>query len=168
MLTREKIKSLFLKLNEKLKEKGETAEIGLVGGTVMCLVFNARNSTRDVDAIFEPSKIVRQLAREIGEQEGIGSDWLNDGAKAFIQGDFARQEVMNLSHLRIWAPLADYMLAMKCISARWDSNDKKDVIFLIKYMDLKNPGEVLSIVEKYYPKKQIPAKTQFLVEEIFE
>lgn len=168
MLTKEKIKDLFYKLNQKLKQQGETAEVGLVGGTVMCLVFNARNSTRDVGAIFEPSGVVRRLAKQVGEEEGVSPDWLNDGAKAFIQGDFLKQEVFNLSNLRVWAPVAEYMLAMKCISARWDSSDKDDVIFLIRHLELKGPQEVFAIIESYYAKKQIPSKTQFLIEEIFE
>ena len=168
MLSRETIRKLFEKLNEMLKEKGERAEIGIVGGTVMCLVFNAREATRDVDAIFHPTKIVRQLAKKLGEQEGMGPDWLNDGAKAYILGEFDKTEVMNLSHLRVWSPCAEYMLAMKCISARWDSNDKHDVVFLIRYLKLKKPKEVFRLIEKYYPKKMIPPKTQFLVEEILQ
>lgn len=168
MLTREQIEKLFHKLNTKLKGKGEKAEIGIVGGTVMCLVFNARKATKDVDAIFEPTKIVRQLAREIAEEESIGVDWLNDGAKAYIQGHFQKDEVLNLSNLRVWSPVAEYMLAMKCISARWDTNDKDDVIFLIKHLGLKKSNEVFNIIEKYYNKNQIPSKTQFLIEEIFE
>ena len=168
MLDSKLIYRLFHGLNEKLTQKGEVAEIGIVGGTVMCLVFQARNATKDVDAIFEPTKIVRDLAKLVGEEEGVGENWLNDGAKAYIQGDFTKQDLLNLSNLRVWAPSADYMLAMKCISARWDTNDKSDVIFLIKYLKLKKAKEVFSIIEMYYPKKQIPPKTQFLVEEIFE
>jgi hypothetical protein len=59
------------------------------------------------------------------------------------------------------------MLAMKCISARFDTADKDDIIFLVKYLDLKAPGEVFDIVVKYYPREQVPPKTQFLVEELF-
>lgn len=168
MLTKIQIENLFAKLNIKLKEKGEKAEVGIVGGTVMCLVFNARNATRDVDAIFEPTKIVRQLARQLGEEEGVGPEWLNDGAKTFLQGHFNRQDVLNLSNLLVWAPTADYMLAMKCISARWDTHDRDDVIFLINQLNLKTPRQAFEIIEKYYPKNQIPPKTQFLIEEILD
>lgn len=168
MLTKKMIETLFSKLNDKLALHGERAEIGIVGGTVMCLVFNARAATRDIDAIFEPTKVVRKLAKELSEEEGLNSDWLNDGAKAYIQGNFDRQDVLNLTHLRVWAPPADYMLAMKCISARWDTNDRDDVVFLIKTLKLKNPKRVFDLIEKYYPKNRVPPKTQFLIEEIFE
>jgi hypothetical protein len=40
MLTKERIRSLFGVLNDLLRERGEIGEIGLVGGAVMCLVYN--------------------------------------------------------------------------------------------------------------------------------
>lgn len=168
MLSRERIERLFRLLNEALRARGEVGEVGIVGGAVMCLVYQAREATRDVDGIFEPSTLIRKLVSQIGEEQGVGEDWLNDGAKGYIRPGFDRQDVLNLSNLRVWAPDARYMLAMKCISARWDSNDRDDVIFLIRHLEMKKPKEVFTLIEKYYPKNQIPPKTRFLIEELFE
>jgi hypothetical protein len=168
MLTKKIILHLFDRLNEELEKKGEIGEVGLVGGTVMCLVYNARQATKDIDAVFEPSKIIRELVKKISEEEGLPPDWLNDGAKGFMQDGFERQDVLILSHLRVWAPEPKYMLAMKCISARWDSSDRDDVIFLIKMLKLTKPSQVFTLIENYYPKAAIPAKTRFFIEEIFE
>jgi hypothetical protein len=166
MLTAAQITNLFAELNEKLRQHDQIAEVGLVGGAVMCLVFHARAATRDVDAIFRPTQLVRKLAAEVGEAHGLPPDWLNDAAKGFIQGNFRQQDVLNLSHLRVWAPEPRYMLAMKCMSARWDSSDRDDVVFLIRHQKLATAAEVFAIIEHYYPRKQIPAKTQFFLEEI--
>jgi hypothetical protein len=168
MLSKKQILALFEKLNTALKQEGEIGEIGLVGGAVMCLVYNAREATRDVDAVFEPKSVMRKLAARIGEEQGLPSDWLNDAAKGFLQPGFEKQEVLNLSHLRVWAPEPLYMLAMKCISARWDTSDKDDVIFLVKLTGLKKPEEVFTIIENYYPRDIIPAKTKFFIEELLE
>lgn len=134
----------------------------------MCLVYNARAATKDVDAIFRPSKVIRRLAQRIATEEGLPSDWLNDAAKAYLQEGFTREEVLSLAHLRVWAPDARYMLAMKCVSARWDSFDQDDVRFLIHHLNLKNAASVFELIENYYPKKVIPPKTQFFIEEIME
>ncbi len=166
MLTKEKILDLFKQLNSLLRERGETGEIGLVGGAVMCLVYNARAATKDVDAIFEPAAVLRQAAAEIGAREGLSPDWLNDAAKGFLLPNFSRQEVLTLSNLRVWAPEARYMLAMKCISARWDSSDRDDVIFLIKHLGLTRSEEVFALIESYYPDNLIPAKTKFFIEDV--
>lgn len=168
MLTKERIESLFQSLNALLAERGEVGEVGLVGGAVMCLVYNARLATKNVDAIFEPAAVIRELAARIAITEAIPPDWLNDAAKGFILPGFERQDVINLSNLRVWAPEPRYMLAMKCISARWDSSDRDDVLFLIKLLKLTKPQEVFDIIEGYYPQNRIPPKTQFLIEELLE
>jgi len=168
MLTSKQIRNLFEKLNGALADRGEIGEVGIVGGAVMCLVYNARASTKDVDAVFEPAEIIRKLVRSIAEEEDLSADWLNDAAKGFIQPNFLKQEVLTLSNLRVWAPEAKYMLAMKCISARWDTSDKDDVIFLLKLLKIKKTAEVLDLLEGYYPKRLIPAKTKFFLEEILE
>lgn len=168
MLEKKRIESLFKTLNVKLKEQGIKGEIGMVGGAVMCLVYNARAATKDVDAIFEPTTIIRELCEKIAEEEGLPKNWLNDGAKGYIQPRFQRIEVLRLSNLLVWAPETKYMLAMKCISARWDTSDKDDVIFLIDFLELKSKEDVFDIIEHFYPKSRIPPKTQFLIEEIIE
>lgn len=168
MLNAQQVLNLFEELNGELAKKGETAEVGIVGGAVMCLVFHSRHSTRDVAAIFKPADLVRKLSARIGERHGLPEDWLNDAAKGYIQGDFVRRDVLNLSHLRVWAPEPKYMLAMKCISARWDTSDRDDVIFLVKHLKLKMAAAVFKIIEHFYPKNQIPTKTQFFIEELFE
>ena len=162
------IKRLFKALNEELGKKGVTGEIGICGGAVMCLVYNARRSTKDVDAIFEPTKEIREASRKVAKRFGIDEAWLNDAAKAYFHADPPREEVMGLSHLRVWAPSADYMLAMKCISARFDTHDKDDALFLISYLKLTRPDEIFRLVSRYYPDHRVPAKTKFLVEELME
>src|SRR5947207_15062475 len=63
-------------------------EIGLVliGGGLMVLRFQARESTRDVDvAIMAPREAqqVREFARTVAAEHGWPDDWLNDGAKGY-------------------------------------------------------------------------------------
>jgi hypothetical protein len=168
MLSQKQIISLFEEINSELAVIGDFGEIGIVGGTVMCLVYNARNATRDIDAIFEPSKIIREIVLKISKTKNLPSDWLNDAAKGYIVPGFSKQEVLSLSNLRVWAPEPKYMLAMKCISARWDTHDKDDVIFLINFLKLLEPKQVFQIIEGFYPKNIIPTKTMFFIEEILE
>lgn len=166
MLTSSDIERLLNKINVQLFKRGEIGEIGIVGGAAMCLLYNARSATKDVDAIFEPSATLREIAGQIAEEENIPDDWLNDAVKAYLRAGFEKQNVLALSNLTVWAPEPRYMLAMKCISARWDTSDREDVIFLLKLLQLTVPEEVFKIIEAYYPKNQIPAKTKFFIEEI--
>ena len=168
MLSILKIKKLFSELNHELLKGNIKGEIGICGGAVMCLVFQAREATKDIDGIFKPTQEIREAAKRVARKNGLAEDWLNDAAKAYFHVDPPKETVLEFSNLRVWAPMADYMLAMKAISARFDSKDKDDVIFLIKYLNLKNPEDVFGVITKYYPQSKIPAKTQFFIDEIFE
>ncbi|MBU0676678.1 MAG: hypothetical protein KJ626_01045 [Verrucomicrobia bacterium] len=168
MLETERIKKLFAALNDELRTAKVIGEVGICGGAVMCLVFNARKSTKDVDGIFEPTKEIREAALRVAKAEHVPEDWLNDAAKGFFLSHPPSIDVLNLSNLRVWAPTAEYMLAMKCVSARFDAHDGDDVRFLIDHLALKKPDEVYAIIEEYYPRKHIPPKTQFFIEELFD
>ena len=76
--------------------------------------------------------------------------------------------LFDLSNLKIFVPEADYLLAMKAISARSNTLDAADVRFLIDLLQIKSADAVLDIVEKYYPRQQIKPATQFFIEELFE
>ncbi len=162
------IKKLFAALNDELTLKKVVGEVGICGGAVMCLVYQARQSTKDIDAVFEPTREIRQASERVAAKLGADKHWLNDAAKAYFHVDPPQEDVLQFSNLRVWAPRADYMLAMKCISARFDSFDRDDVTFLIDYLKLSRPEDIFAIVSKYYPHERIPAKTQFLVEELIE
>lgn len=166
MLTRLLIIRLFKALNRELGAAGVKGEVGICGGAVMCLVFQTRQATKDVDAIFAPTREIRAATKKLAEKFDLPPDWLNDAAKAYFHAEPPRADVLNLPHLRVWAPLPEYLLAMKCISARFDTHDREDVEFLLRHLQLKEPAKVFAIIEKYYPHRLIPAKTRFFVEEL--
>ncbi|MFM7100354.1 MAG: hypothetical protein ACKO3N_04210 [Verrucomicrobiota bacterium] len=174
-LTRDAILGALSALSEELAKEGVIGEICLFGGTVMVLAFNARLSTKDVDAIFHPTTLTRELVRRIGEERQLPPDWLNDGVKGFVS---ARHEttVGNLPqfpHLRLTMPVPEYLLAMKCMSARLggasgEGSDIPDIMFLIRHLGLKSARAVLDLVGQYYPENRLPMRAQYLVDGLFE
>lgn len=166
MLGRDQIRRLLHELEAELATAGAIGEVGILGGAVMCLVFDARVATRDVDAVFRPTSEIRAAASRVAKANGLPEDWLNDAAKGFLVSTPPRVSVLDLPHLRVWAPTAEYMLAMKCVSARYDTHDAEDVEFLIRELALRTPEEVFAVIARYYPKSLVPPKTRFLVEEL--
>lgn len=174
-LTREAILRALGSLSEELGKQGVTGELCLFGGTVMVLAFTARLSTKDVDALFQPTPLIRDFARRIAEEQNLPADWLNDGVKGFVS---ARHETTagnlpQFPHLRLTMPVPEYLLAMKCMAARLggttgESSDVPDIVFLIRHLQLKSAKDALDIVGQYYPPNRIPVKTQYLVEGLFE
>lgn len=161
------IKSYLTELNEELRSMDIKGEICLYGGAVMALVYDARPDTKDVDAIFKPAAQIREAAHKVASKHGLEPDWLNDAVKGFL-APHNQRILFDFSNLKIYVPEPDYMLAMKAISARVNSLDAVDVKVLIDLLKLKTADEVLDIVEKYYPRKQIKPATQYFIEELFD
>ncbi len=166
-MTKKQIIMLLGRLNDELGSRGVKGEICLYGGTVMCLTYNARPSTKDVDAVFKPTRQIREAASRIAVKYNLKKDWLNDAVKGFLV-KHAQKILFNWPYLKVYIPEPDYLLAMKTFASRVDATDKQDIIFLIKIMKLKTPKEVLDILEKYYPHKHIKPATQYFVEELFD
>ena len=174
-LTREQILGALQALSEKLREQNVVGELCIFGGTVMVLAFNARISTKDVDAVFQPTAAIRKSAAAIAEQQKLPADWLNDGVKGFFSAHhhLTHGNLPQYSHLRLTMPVPEYLLAMKCMAARLggpagEGSDVPDIQFLIGHLNLKTPEDALRIVAAYYPPNQIPVKTQFLIESLFQ
>jgi hypothetical protein len=78
-LKQKDLRRLFVLLNDELGRAHTDAELFLVGGAVMCLAYNARASTQDVDAVFRPPAEVRAAANRVAKRAKVAPDWLNDG-----------------------------------------------------------------------------------------
>jgi hypothetical protein len=174
-LSKDTILKAFQSLSDALAGEGARGELCLFGGTVMVLAYSARISTKDVDAIFHPSSLIRDLAEKIGEANDLPQDWLNDGAKGFIstKHDVIQGNLPQFSNLSLTMPTPEYLLAMKCMASRItpgeeEAGDSRDIIFLIRHLKLQSPRQVMEIVSQYYPPDRIPLKAQYLVESLFE
>jgi hypothetical protein len=174
-LSRDDLVKAFQEMSDELGRRGVSGEVCILGGAVMVLAFAARVSTKDVDAVFQPVQIVREVARHVGESHGFPLNWLNDAAKAFVS---ARHETIEgalpqFPNLRLLMPTAEYLLAMKCMASRigsveGETHDVADIVFLIRRLKLPSARDVMDIVAAYYPKNRIPVKAQYLVEGLFE
>jgi hypothetical protein len=139
-----------------------------VGGAVMCLAFDARPATRDVDALFRPTREIREAAARVANRVGVPATWLNDAVKTWLspQGDFS--PYLELSNLCVFVAQPAYLLAMKCVAMRIgeEFHDLDDVRYLLRYLNLTSVDEALAVVMSYFDETQVPAKTRFALEEL--
>jgi hypothetical protein len=167
-LTRRVIHRLFELLDDELTREKVEGEVYLVGGAVMCLVLDARPSTRDVDAFFRPTRVIREAARRVAARAGVPDNWLNDAVKGFLspRGEF--DIYLELSHLRVFVARAEYLLALKCASMRLgeEFHDLDDVRYLLRYLNVTTVAEALEIVTRYIDDEQLPPKSRFALEEL--
>lgn len=161
-------------LNDKLAAREMQGELCLFGGAVMALVYDARQSTRDVDAIMVPKSELMAAANEVAEEMQLPASWLNDGVKGYVsaQPELTSEGLPKFSHLRLFCPTPAYLLAMKCLAARSDaldhSGDKADVQVLCRHLGLMSAEQVIEIVQRFYPADRLPVKTQYFIIEAVE
>jgi len=165
-MTAEEITQYLTELNDELRLIDIKGEVSLFGGAVMVLAFKARIATKDIDAIFEPVREIRNAAHRVAERHDLKLDWLNYAVRMFVV-KHERELLFELSNLRVTVPDADYLLAMKMLALRAETEDENDAIFLIKKLKLERKDEVLSIVADYYPKKEVSAKALVWLDEYF-
>jgi predicted nucleotidyltransferase len=167
-LTRQHIYELFDRLNEELGKVDIIGELYVVGGAVMCLALNARDSTTDVDALFEPTQAIREAAARVGMASGVGDRWLNDAVKGFLSPGGQFDPFLELSNLRVFVAQAEYLLAMKCAAMRLGAefHDLDDVRYLLRWLNITEAEEALAIVTRYFDEERLPLKTRLALEEM--
>ena len=164
------IERLLTLLNNELRSASQDGEVYLVGGAVMCLVFGARESTRDVDGYFKPTKAIREAAARVALECEVQENWLNDAVKGYLseQGSFTRY--LELSNLKVFCADANYLLAMKCLAMRIgeEFQDLDDIRYLLRHIGLSKYQDALAIIANYYPIEQFPQKTLYALEELLD
>ncbi|MEU7983344.1 hypothetical protein AB0B56_00580 [Streptosporangium canum] len=68
LLDRAAIEDAFQRLGDRLARRGVIADLYIFGGAAMALAYDARRSTRDIDAVFEPHGIVLDEARAVASE----------------------------------------------------------------------------------------------------
>ena len=134
----------------------------------MCLVFDARRSTKDLDAFFEPTTRVREAAARVAAKRGVDPEWLNDGVKAFLSPQGEYSEYLELSNLKVFAAKPETMFAMKCLALRLGAEfqDEDDIKYLLRTLDIGSYDQAIEVITKYYPLDRFPQKTFYFLEEV--
>jgi predicted nucleotidyltransferase len=167
-LRKAEIERLLRLLDAELAKEGVVGELYLVGGAVMCLVLDARPATRDVDAFFKPTHVIRRAAARVAARAGVPDTWLNDSVKSFLspRGDFA--PYLELENLRVFTAEPHYLLAMKCAAMRLgeEFHDLDDVRYLLRHLGITTVEEALAVVTRYFEEEQLAPKTRLALEEL--
>lgn len=168
VLSRDDILRLLHALNDELQAAGVTGHVQMAGGAVMCLAFDARPSTRDIDALFKPTAEVLNAALRIAAREGIRDTWLNDAVKGYVSDRGSFEPFLELSNLKVFCASAEYMLAMKCLAMRIGEgyHDEEDVRYLLRNLDIRRYADAEEILGRYYSLEEFPESALIALREL--
>lgn len=167
MFDRDAVLRALKELASVLAARGIDGKLFVVGGVALAVAFDARRTTRDVDAVFEPKSEMYEAAHEVAETLALPDDWLNDAVKGFVPGtDPDALPVFERPGLAVSAASARFLLAMKLRAARVEL-DSDDIRFLANLLGLRTPSEILAIATERYSAVDLPPRARFLVDELF-
>jgi len=168
LLEKRRILELFQALDAELRLENVVGELYVVGGAVLCLALDARPATRDVDAYFEPSSVVRRAAARVALSNDVPEGWLNDAAKGYLSSAGDYRPFLELGNLRVMTASPEYLLAMKCLAFRLGAEfqDEADVRYLLRYLNIERYDAALAVIGRYYPTERFPQKAFHALEEI--
>jgi len=142
--------------------RGIQAEILIMGGAAMALLFNARNATRDVDAIFvrPAGQEISEAAARVAATIGLPSDWMNDAAKGYLHGLEPGEIVWSSANFIVRALAVPQLLAMK-LSAWRDDVDIADARVLLAQIK-GSRREIWALIEPFLvPGRELKARYAF-------
>ena len=153
----------------ELEKRSINAKLYLVGGAVMVLAHDSRDSTFDVDGDFYPRDIVVQIAQEVGSRRGLPSDWLNAAANGYIPV-FKSPEwrpLYRFGSLEVLPADDRTMLAMKIRASR-GSRDEPDIAVLLKACMITSVTEAMQLYEEYFPEDPAPERARLILKNILD
>lgn len=172
-LSRNDVLDYFNLLGKALADKGIISEIAIYGGGAIALQYDFRESSQDIDylPISQDTSILREVAKEVGQQALLSDDWFNKAVEDVIiephhsfYGDFPQAS----PGLRVFVAEPGYILAMKMMSMRssMDSNDPFDVWHLMKEAGISTKEEVVSLVASFFPGKDLPTRNTLIIDDM--
>ena len=164
----EDVRVLFQELSDQLAASGVHAQLFVVGGAAMALVYDQGRLTRDVDALFVPAPEVRQAAEAIGDAHGLEPDWLNDAAKGFLPGqDEHPTTVFESESLLVQVASPEYLLVMKLYASR-DERDLDDAATLFDRLGYTTAQQGLDLLTSTYPSGLLLPRHRYVVQDVVE
>lgn len=186
-IDREALLNAFDRLSIVAAENGTIIDILVYGGSALMFASNFRFSTGDVDiARLGEAKpdwfdtTIAEIAKDMEFQEE--ENWLND-AVDFHLSRFATKDddhwlyrtfprTGEIEGLRVFAPTAEYMLALQLQAMRIyaPSNEDQEKLDIKKLLELNNVEDIETAIEvlgKYFPVSAKHDDKRFLLKQLF-
>lgn len=170
LLDRETIIELLTQLGARLHKRGLEAELYVVGGTAMALVYNRSTVTHDIDAIFEPASEIEAEAKAMARgRRDLPADWINSKVKPLLPVLYDSNQVEALVAPGISVNVASpaHLLAMKVRAARGE-RDLQDILALCRILNLRTVSDVWQIADEVWGDDLIREDSKQIVNDFLE
>ena len=171
-LTKEAIEAAFEVVGRKAAAKGVTAEIAVFGGSSLVLASNIRESSGDIDAVydFKSRHALIEIVDEVARELALPLNWMNEAVRRVapppgepqppkdLFADYPR-DTANGTGLRVFVAQPQYILAMKLLANRdpgpegidKTTTDRADALALMHATGINTEVDLFSLLGTFYP-----------------
>lgn len=149
--TATEIIDLLSELNKRLKKRGVSASVFVVGGAAIAVTSDDNpRRTEDIDAITRDQAVIDE-ARAMASQRKLPDDWLNTRASSWMpplpEGALQGGDAPGL---HITYATDEFLLATKLVAQR--RKDAPDIVTLAKRLGMENASadDLQQVIARYY------------------
>lgn len=141
---------------------GYKVNMYIVGGASIIARYDYRDSTVDVDAIWDIGSEMREAINKVAENNGLPNDWCNCNfkrTKSYTPKILTNSTIYrDFDRLRVWLVNQDLLLCMKLVAFRvskaTDIIDINNLLSVLKENHISS-SSVINLVESYYGKNAL-------------
>ena len=166
------------KAYRKLGGKTTPAEIILIGGAAVLADYGFREVTYDIDAIISASSAMEDAIRSVTDELNLPNGWLNEDFRKTASYtpklvQYSRYYKTFYGVVTVRTVTAEYLVAMKMVSARQYKNDLSDIVGIIGEHQRRNTPLTYDMIdcavqELYGSWERISEDTKALVKAALE
>lgn len=156
-LDRDAVIELFTELGNRLSAQGLTATIYVFGGAAMLLHGLRTFATEDIDVSFRRNLAVKEIAKQMTADFGLGEHWISESGTGFIpspDSDVTAPE-QHFGPLTVRVASVELLLAQKLTA--WRAKDLGDIDALLKANAITHAQDAVAVVARYYGEDSVPA-----------
>ena len=141
-------------LNTELANLDKKVELLIYGGASICLAYEFRESTRDIDAIFDNDEYFIKACNIVSVKYNLEDRWLNNSILKCLL-DITKEEFIDyltLSNLHVQVVSPRYLLALKVKASRVGEafHDYSDALALCKLLSINTKDGLLKLCSGFY------------------
>ena len=153
--TKENLEYYLKALAKEFRKRGHgvPAEIILVGGASVLINYSFRMASYDIDATYACETVMKEAIAAVRDKYGLQNDWLNDAFKR--TSSYTPKLRQYSDHYKTFSNVlevrtvrAEYLVAMKLVSARQYKKDLSDIVGIIYEQQLAGDPLTLEKIDK--------------------
>jgi hypothetical protein len=165
----QEVRELLAELGRRLAASNLHAEVFIVGGAAMALVYDVARTTADIDAILKPRDLLLDKAATMAVELTLPEHWLSDAVSQMMPpiADDNPRAVAGFDGLSVSIASPEYLLAMKAMVSRKSPSDLADAAVLCTRLGIYTEPQLEDIVHRYFGRSTLGAQELWL-EDIVE